>query len=120
MEMYYNAAKKALRKYQGNRSISMAIAANTLTDFHDKPYNPANYSIFNNPYVPKRIIYNDPATIIFWADGTKTVVKRSEGEPFNKYHAFCAAFTKKFLGNNSRVNAIVNSGIEQKKKEKKK
>lgn len=71
---------------------------------------------------PKRIIYNDPATIVFWTDGTKTVVKKSESckpkERFNKYHAFCAALAKKLYGNNSRVNAYVESGFDQTAKKK--
>lgn len=64
-------------------------------------------------FTPKRILYNDPATIIFWQDGTKTVVKRSPNEKFNKYNAFCAALAKKMYGCNSRVNKIVDSGIVQ-------
>lgn len=63
---------------------------------------------------PKKIIYNGPATIVFWNDGTKTVVKRAKKEKDNKYNAFCAALAKKIFGNNSRVNAIVKSGIEEK------
>lgn len=65
-------------------------------------------------YCPVKIIYNGPATIVFWADGTKTVVKRAKKEKDNKYNAFCAALAKKLFGNNSRVNAIVKSGIEEK------
>lgn len=68
---------------------------------------------FNAPY-PKKIIYNGPATIVFWEDGTKTIVKRAKKEKDNKYNAFCAALAKKIFGNNSRVNAIVKSGIEEK------
>ena len=64
-------------------------------------------------YRVKRIIYNNPATIVFWMDGTKTVVKKAKGEKFNKYTAFCAALAKKMYGNNSRVNAIVASGFDQ-------
>lgn len=71
-----------------------------------------------NTLKPVRIIYNDPATIIFWSDGTKTVVKRSEGEPYNEYNAFCAALAKKVFETNSNVNRIVKSGTHQKKKEK--
>ena len=67
-------------------------------------------------YRVKRIIYNDPATIVFWDDGTKTVVKRGEKETFNKYTAFCAALAKKMYGNNSQVNKIVNSGLDETKK----
>ncbi len=67
-------------------------------------------------YRVKRIIYNDPATIVFWNDGTKTVVKRGEKETFNKYTAFCAALAKKMYGNNSQVNKIVNSGLDETEK----
>ena len=67
----------------------------------------------------KNIIYNNPATIVFWSDGTKTVVKRLKGTPFNKYNAFCAAVCKKLYGSNSALNKIVNSGIDQTKKKKK-
>lgn len=62
---------------------------------------------------PKRIIFNNPATIVFWEDGTKTVVKLSKGEKFNSYNAFCAALAKKIFENNSRVRAIVKSGVNQ-------
>lgn len=67
----------------------------------------------------KSIIYNNPATIVFWSDGTKTVVKRLKGTPFNKYNAFCAAVCKKLYGSNSALNKIVNSGIDQTKNKKK-
>jgi len=70
-------------------------------------------------YTPERIIYNNPATVVFWKDGTKTVVKKAKGEKFNKYYAFCAALAKKMYENNSRVNKIVNSGVDQTAKKKK-
>lgn len=56
---------------------------------------------------PKRIIKDGPATIVFWRDGTKTVVKRAEDEPDNDYAAFTAALAIKVLGNNSKVRKIV-------------
>jgi hypothetical protein len=28
--------------------------------------------------IPKKVIFNDPATIVFWCDGSKTVVKANE------------------------------------------
>lgn len=74
-------------------------------------------SMWANPikhnYDVKKIIYNDPATIVFWEDGTKTVVKRGKDEPFSKYHAFCAALAKKLYTTNSAVNRIVNNGVVQ-------
>lgn len=33
----------------------------------------------------KKVIFNPPATIVFWLDGTKTVVKCKEGEEFSEW-----------------------------------
>lgn len=63
---------------------------------------------------PERIIYNGPATIVFWDDGTKTVVKRAKKDKDNKYNAFCAALAIKLYGSNSAVSRYVNSGITEK------
>ena len=66
------------------------------------------------------IIFNNPATIVFWEDGTKTVVKCMEGEKFEKYAGFAMACIKKLFGSTSRAKAIMNELSEdQKEKEKK-
>lgn len=44
------------------------------------------------------VIFNDPATIIFWKDGTKTIVK-AEGEDFDPEKGLAMAISKKALGN---------------------
>ena len=44
------------------------------------------------------VIFNDPATIVFWSDGTKTVVK-AEGEPFDPEKGLAMVIAKKALGN---------------------
>nr|DAD58000.1 MAG TPA: hypothetical protein [Caudoviricetes sp.] len=46
----------------------------------------------------KNVIYNDPATIVFWTDGTKTVVK-AENEDFDPEKGLAMAISKKMLGN---------------------
>ena len=47
----------------------------------------------------KDVIFNDPATIVFWADGTKTVVKCQDGDIFDPEKGLETAITKKALGN---------------------
>ena len=47
----------------------------------------------------KKVIFNKPATIIFWADGTKTVVKCQEGEIYDPEKGLAMAIAKKALGN---------------------
>lgn len=42
--------------------------------------------------LPKKYIINHGATILFWEDGTKTVVKRCEDDEFNKRLGFLTAF----------------------------
>lgn len=60
----------------------------------------------NNSMVPNQIIFNPPATIVFWKDGTKTVVKCAEGEKFDPYTGFCYAFTEHFLGSISHIKKL--------------
>ncbi len=45
------------------------------------------------------VIFNDPATIILWADGEKTVVKTQKGEKFDPEKGLAMAMVKYFLGN---------------------
>lgn len=51
-------------------------------------------------YMPKikKVIFNEPATIVLWSDGTKTVVK-AENEAFDKEKGLAMAISKKALGN---------------------
>lgn len=46
----------------------------------------------------KRVIFNNPATIVFWADGTKTVVK-AHGDKFDEEKGLAMAIAKRALGN---------------------
>jgi hypothetical protein len=50
--------------------------------------------------IPKieRVIFNDPATIVFWKDGTKTVVRAFGGDEFDPEKGLAMAFSKKALG----------------------
>jgi hypothetical protein len=47
----------------------------------------------------ERAIFNDPATIVFWKDGTKTVVKAQKGEKYDPEKGLAMAFSKKMFGN---------------------
>lgn len=65
--------------------------------------------------IPKRILRHGPATIVFWGDGTKTVVKRAPDEPDNEYTAFTAALAIKIFGSNSKLKKIVKTFTEVEK-----
>ena len=48
----------------------------------------------------KNVIFNDPATIVMWSDGTKTVVKCGENDVFDPEKGVAMACMKKLLGTN--------------------
>ena len=48
----------------------------------------------------KNIIFNGPATIIFWDDNTKTIVKCGEGDVFDPEKGIAMAVMKRALGTN--------------------
>jgi hypothetical protein len=62
---------------------------------------------------PKKVIFNNPATIVIWSDGTKTVVTRQKGDRYNKEEGLALCYMKKALGNSSRVfNDALHAGLE--------
>lgn len=48
--------------------------------------------------IPDRYIINDGATILFWRDGTKTIVKRSDNDEFDPIKGFLWAYFQKHCG----------------------
>lgn len=48
----------------------------------------------------KKVIFNEPATIVLWNDGTKTVVKTHGKEKFDPEKGLAMAVSKKVLGTN--------------------
>lgn len=47
----------------------------------------------------KDVKFSGPATIVFWTDGTKTVVKCRKGDKFDSEKGIAMACAKKLLGN---------------------
>ena len=45
----------------------------------------------------KDVIFNPPATIVFWSDGSKTVVKCMEGDTFDKQTGLAMAICKRIF-----------------------
>lgn len=61
--------------------------------------------------IPKKIIYNGPATIVLWADGTKTVVKCSKHDSQNAETGFLWALAEKVYGSKSQVDKVMGRWI---------
>lgn len=58
----------------------------------------SNIPTVNNAKIEK-VIFHDPATIVFWSDNTKTVVKCQDGDRFDPEKGLAIAITKKAFGN---------------------
>lgn len=52
----------------------------------------------------KKVILHNPATIVFWYDGTKTVVKCQDGDVYSPEVGIAMCYMKKALGNKSNFN----------------
>ncbi len=53
---------------------------------------------FNRRFI-KNVIFHDPATIVEWDDGSKTVVKTQDGEHYDPEKGLAMAIAKKAMGN---------------------
>lgn len=56
----------------------------------------------------ERVIFNDPATVVYWDDGSKTVVKCQQGDTFSAETGLMAAMLKRFMGNDNSYNKVIN------------
>ena len=90
-------------------SSSDGCAAKTVCAHHCEQ----DYSFRTLPPI-KRVLFNNPATIVFWADGTKTIVKCMEGEKFERYAGFAAACMKKLFKSTLHAKDIMEKyGVDQ-------
>lgn len=71
--------------------------------------NEASNIPFNMMY--EKIIFNKPATIVIWKDGSKTVVKCQKGDKYNPEKGLALCFMKKALGNKGNFNNILKAAL---------
>lgn len=88
----FRAKDRFLEEYIGNFVASNPIDRIVKTCKVTTNYRPM-------PNTIKDVIFNPPATIILWEDGTKTVVKAQNGEPFDPEKGMAMAIVKKTFDN---------------------
>lgn len=73
--------------------------------------------IMSNVGQPKctitKVIFNDPATIVFWSDGTKTVVKCGETDIYEEEKGLAMAISKKAMGNQGNYYEVFKKWIPE-------
>lgn len=95
------------------KTITSDGGVSITAEFRNTPVVPkseVNVDLFRSfgvYFTPKKIIINGPATIFFWKDGGKTVVKCMEGDRDDLYNAYCIAVTKRLAGSNSKIKSVL-------------
>lgn len=90
------------RGYERGRRVGFSEGSSTHAGF-----------TWNNPDLKiKKVIFNDPATIVFWADGTKTVAKAHGDDKFDKEVGLTVCIAKKALGNRSNFDKVFKKWIK--------
>lgn len=60
-----------------------------------------------------KVIYNPPATIAIWADGSKTVVKCDKDDVYDPKYGLALCYMKKALGSSRAFNDALRAGRGQ-------
>ena len=64
--------------------------------------------------LPKRYIINKGATILFWEDGTKTIVKKSKDDKYDRRLGFLTAYFQKHCGmSKNKANKYLDNLMEE-------
>lgn len=64
----------------------------------------------------KKVIFNDPAIIVFWEDGSKTVVKCQDGDIYDPEKGLAMAISKKALGNQGNYCEVFKKWLPKEEK----
>ena len=94
---YVNTYTKAIADYFSRKDNLTTEDRATAKCLINSIYGMA--SMPTNTVFLKKVIYNDPATIAFWSDGTKTVVKAQPGDIFDPEKGLAMVIAKKACGN---------------------
>lgn len=77
-----------------------------------------NYTLIELPKI-KQVLYKNPATIVFWNDGSKTVVKCQENDVYDSEKGLAMAIIKRVCGNTGNYYKGFKRWSSKRRKEKK-
>jgi hypothetical protein len=123
----FQEKEKRMNKVQGVNDFEdfmKAIGRDVFTTVSGIGTCSASVRLYNLMSIPEidRVIFNNPTTIVKWADGTKTVVKTDDHDIFDEEVGLAMAIVKKMFRTRSAFQKLVeNADIQLPvvKKEKK-
>ena len=99
--------------------VSLSVDKNTLKNslVVDKNALQNSYDCLFKKFTPgvKKVIYNNPATIVFWSDGTKTTSKCDNEDTFDEMTGFLLCIAKKYMGG-ERLKFSLEKNVYKKEK----
>lgn len=91
--------------------IDRAIAAEIINDYfrHASPANTSKKSIHMSrlPDIQK-LIYNGDTTIVIWGDGTKTIVRCSDNDNYDREKALMMCMMERMFGSKTKLKNFLN------------
>ena len=98
------ADKKEEKDFEQTVKAIMNDFLDTLGDIVNEEDDKVGCSIHLEDEIEK-VTFNNPATVVFWKDGTKTVSKCKNGDTFNKETGLAMCIIRK-LCRNRNYNAV--------------
>lgn len=102
-------SRTGFRKYLAEPSAALKFEGRVAGDVKKKEEPKKE----DNTFKIEKVTVNGPATIVFWKDGTKTVVKCQNGDKFDLEKGMAMAFAKKARGNSSKYYDVFKDIAEQ-------
>lgn len=119
---YQDALKKAMGKrgvditFTNNYTYGVEQTSGTTTDgglwyaCWDKS---GGHFVTEKDFIPTKVIFNSPATICYFPDGTKTVVKCADDEEFIEEVGVMACIIKKLFESRNKFKKLVKDAYRQ-------
>ena len=82
-----------------NSAGTPLVAVSYKNENYDCCIDPKYLNVIKNEFTIRKVIFNNPATIVFCDDDTKTVVKCGKRDTFDCEKGIAMAIAKKALGN---------------------
>lgn len=114
MSSYYDL-KDGLERIDKTKikHITNMIYGTMDTDRMDHAWK-TNYNKLYGKCFIEEVIFNPPATVVYWKDGTKTVVKCKADEEFDYEKGLAMAICKKLYGNGYAFHKVFKKWIPEK------
>lgn len=108
------------------KNSSIIISPNNISCYHYDPDHSidatrycvndminSNYCLKNSTII-KKVIFNNPRTIVIWGDNTKTIVKKEKDDIWDPEKGLAMAIVKKYFGKTSIIKKWTEKLSEEK------